>query len=97
VVEKWVEFEVLRPINAEFIAGIVGSEHVLVEVRDAQGVVARPLAREISRNRCFTPVIGKAQAKLSPGTYEVRIGAKATGPDLLRSFAGKNFSITVLR
>lgn len=94
--EKWVEFSVSRPVFVDLFADVVGSEFVKVQIfRDGllaasviDGAVSLP-------NRCFAPVSGKGFAYLTPGNYEVRIGARAVGAeDLLRSFKGLNLSVS---
>jgi len=99
VVNKWVEFDVLTPIQAAFSANVSGSEVLSVEIRDlADRVVAVPINQKlVGENRCFSFTIGIAQANLNPGSYVVRIGARAVQPHLLRSFRGHDFSVAFNR
>ncbi len=98
VLEKWLEFEVLKPVTVIFEANVAGSEAVLVEVRDSQGkLVAAPIDNVlISENRCFGEASGSARAELEPGKYQVIVGAKAEEPHLLRSFRGQNFAVSFM-
>jgi len=99
VLEKWVEFEVLRPVEVAFTTDISASEFVGVQVVDSSGnPVANPIPqREVARNKCFQVVKGGDVARLQPGKYEVHIGARATSPDMFRSFRGKDFAVQILR
>jgi len=97
VIEKWVEFDVLRPVDVEFSAEVLGSEAVSVEVWDGeQNLVATIIKEVIVNNRCFALGSGKARASLQPGHYEVHIGARAGGKDLLRSFRGEDFGVAFI-
>ncbi len=97
VVDRWFEFEVEQQVEALVFVDVAGSEFVRIEVRDAsERLVAVPLAKRISENRCFGEGSGFASASLPKGKYEVRISAKGDGTDKFRSFKAKNFSIAVL-
>lgn len=95
-VEKWVDFEVSRPVFVDLFADVIGSEFVRVQVFKNGVLVANVIDGAVSLpNRCFAPLSGKTFAYLSPGSYEVRIGARGVGAeDLLRSFKGLNLSVS---
>lgn len=95
--DNWFEFEIDRPMEVLISADVVGSEIVGIEIHDAQDkIVAVPLIKRVSQNRCFAEGSGSVHALLNKGKYVVKIGARAEGPDNLRSFRAKNFSIAVL-
>lgn len=98
VVEKWLEFEVLKPTTAIFGADVLGGEIVMVEVHDERGaVVAAPIDKQpLTNNKCFGEGVGLSRAKLQAGNYVVIIGARGVGKDRFRSFSGHDFSVSIV-
>lgn len=95
--DNWFEFEVGRPVEVLISANAVGSEIIAVEIHDAQDkIVAVPLSKRVSQNRCFSEGSGSAHVLLTKGKYAVKIGARGEGPDNLRSFSAKDFAVAVL-
>jgi len=97
ILERWMEFDVLQPIDVEFETEVFGSENILVGVVDkSENVYATLIERLVSKNLCFGHGTGRTTAHLEPGQYEVRIGAQAVQPHLLRSFRGEDFSVAFI-
>lgn len=98
VVEKWVDFEVSRDVTVILGANVEASEWARVQLyRKGDWFVSSIIdAQALNQNRCFYPFSGQTQVSLSPGKYEVRIGARAIGPDLLRSFKAQNLTVSFI-
>lgn len=98
VTERWVEFEVTRPITVVMSADVEASEWARVQIyRKGDWFVSSIIDEQAKQqNRCFAPFSGKTEVFLDVGKYEVRIGARAIGPDLLRSFNAKDLKISFI-
>jgi|GEM_PF-2948636 len=98
VVEKWVDFEVSRPVTVILGASVEASEWARVQIyRKGDWFVSSIIDEQApNQNRCFYPFSGETKVSLSPGKYEVRIGARAIGPDLLRSFNAQNLTVSFI-
>jgi len=98
VVERWVEFEVTRPVTVLMSADVEASEWARVQIyRKGDWFVSSIIDEQAStQNRCFASFSGKTEVFLDVGKYEVRIGSRAIGPDLLRSFYAKDLKVSFI-